>query len=214
MNVLGRLAGLLFSPEDVLPPRMGKALIDDGIRVVQRAVDAERRVAEEAEREASVLRSEDAASGRYDTRRYKSQISFGSSQESADFKALFEKRPPDLHAPNLTFSARLVKYVHEKCGYRASVLYHRAGVSRQVYSKIVSNDHSAVSKVTALQFAIAMQLDLAEAENLLQSAGYALSKTIPLDVAFAYCIQNRIWNIFDVNEILVSCGLEPLTIQL
>jgi len=46
--------------------------------------------------------------------------------------------PPNLHAAVLSFSARLLTYVNKKCGGVAPMAYKRAGVSRQVYSRIVS----------------------------------------------------------------------------
>ena len=62
--------------------------------------------------------------------------------------------PPNLHADVLSFSARLLTYVNEKCGGVAPTAYKRAGVSRQVYSRIVSFDDSAVDKQTAMLFCI------------------------------------------------------------
>jgi hypothetical protein len=56
-------------------------------------------------------------------------------------------------------------------------------------------------------FCIGLQLSIDEAELLMKSAGYAFSDTIPEDMVFRYCIQNKIWNLDDVNEILIRCGL-------
>lgn len=119
--------------------------------------------------------------------------------------------PPKLQAPVLSFSARLLTYVNEKCGGVAPMAYKRAGVSRQVYSRIVSFDDSSVDKQTAMLFCIGLQLTMSEAELLLKSAGYAFSDTIPADMLFSYCIKNGIWNLKDVNALFVKCKLPPVT---
>ena len=89
--------------------------------------------------------------------------------------------------------------------------YKRAGVSRQVYSRIVSFDDSAVDKQTAMLFCIGLQLTMSESELLLKSAGYAFSDTIPADMLFGYCIKQKIWNLKDVNALFVKCKLPPVT---
>ena len=121
------------------------------------------------------------------------------------------RMPPKLQAPVLSFSARLLTYVNEKCGGVAPTAYKRAGVSRQVYSRIVSFNDSAVDKQTAMLFCIGLQLTMSEAELLLKSAGYAFSDTIPTDMLFSFCIKQKIWNLKDVNALFVKCKLPPVT---
>ena len=123
------------------------------------------------------------------------------------------KTPPDLHAAVLSFPARLLTYVNEKCGGAAPMAYKRAGVSRQIYSRIVSRDDSTVDKRTAMLFCVGLQLEMKEAELLMKSAGYAFSGTLPEDRVFSYCIEKKIWNLLDINDILVECGLRPLTAE-
>ncbi len=123
------------------------------------------------------------------------------------------KMPPDLHAAVLSFPARLLTYVNEKCGGAAPMAYKRAGVSRQIYSRIVSRDDSTVDKRTAMLFCVGLQLEMKEAELLMKSAGYAFSGTLPEDRVFSYCIEKKIWNLLDINDILVECGLRPLTAE-
>lgn len=120
---------------------------------------------------------------------------------------------PRLQAPVLSFAGRLVTYVKEKCDGKASIAYKRAGVSRQVYSRIVSRDVSPVDKRTVLLFCIGLQLDGLESERLLKSAGYAFSDTVVEDCVFRYCIDNQIRNLRDVDELLRRCELRPLSID-
>ena len=124
-----------------------------------------------------------------------------------------ERRPPDLQVPVLSFSARLLTLVNERCEGRGPVAYKRAGVSRQIYSRIVSDDAANVDKDTALQFCIGLQLEMPEAERLLKAAGYAFSETREVDRAFAWCIENGIGNIKDVDALLRRSGLPGLKLN-
>jgi len=124
--------------------------------------------------------------------------------------AALNTKLPNLHAENLSFSARLLTYVRAKCNGVAPMAYKRAGVSRQLYSRIVSSNVSTVDKRTVMRFCIGLQLSIDEACLLMKSAGYAFSDTIPEDMVFEYCIKNNIWNLNDVNEILVKCGLDAI----
>lgn len=121
-----------------------------------------------------------------------------------------QRKPPNLHAPVLSFSARLLTYVNEKCGGDAPTAYKRAGVSRQVYSRIISDNDSLVDKRTAMRFCIGLQLSIDEAQLLMKSAGYAFSDTITDDVVFSYCIEHKIWNLKDVNEVLLKSGVDRI----
>ena len=88
--------------------------------------------------------------------------------ESAEsFKSY--KGVSNLHAEVLSFSARLLIYVKEKCDGCAPMAYKRAGVSRQVYSRVVSSNDAMVDKRTAMLFCIGLQLSIefsAEYENV------------------------------------------------
>ena len=118
--------------------------------------------------------------------------------------------PPNLHAAVLSFPARLLIYVREKCNGVAPMAYKRAGISRQIYSRIVSDEGSTVDKRTAMRFCVGLQLEMKEAELLMKAAGFAFSATLPEDEVFVYCIKNKIWNIEDVNDIMVRSGLKSI----
>lgn len=121
--------------------------------------------------------------------------------------------PPDLHAAVLTFSARLLMYVNELWDGKASEVYHRARVSRKIYSRIISNNQAKAAKETVMKFAIGLQLDMDQAELLMRSAGYSFSSSIPWDMAFVYCIENKIWDLDDLNEILIRSGYKGIELD-
>ena len=111
-----------------------------------------------------------------------------------------------------SFAQELVTFVRTKCNGIAPMAYKRAGVSRQVYSRIISSASSRVDKITAMRLCIGLQLNFNESANFLKAAGYAFSDSLPLDAIFTYCIKNRFWNILDVNRLIASSGQQPLDI--
>lgn len=111
------------------------------------------------------------------------------------------------------FGRRVQRLVAERCDGNPAVCYKRAGISRQVYSHLISKSPGKVSKETALRIALGLQLSYAEAVDLLASAGFAFSDSRELDVVFAYCLKHEIYSLFDVNELLVAIGFPPLKID-
>ena len=111
-----------------------------------------------------------------------------------------------------TFARVLLKYVSSRCEGKASLCYTRAGLSRQLYSKIISNPELGVKKRTVMQLCIGLKLPIEEANAFMALAGYCFSKSHFEDMAFQWCIKNGVYNIFDVNDLLVAGTCEPITI--
>ena len=106
-----------------------------------------------------------------------------------------------------TFADLLVRHVRDRRDGNAPSVYSAAWIDRRTWSAIVSDPQRPVAKRTALQFALALRLTRAEADELLLSAGYALSPVLAEDAVFAFCIGNEIFDLFKVNNLLYENGL-------
>ena len=108
-----------------------------------------------------------------------------------------------------TFADMLSRYVRERGG-DAPAIYTAARIDRRTYSSIVSNPFRPVSKRTAVQFAFALRLTRQEADELLRSAGFALSPSIPEDIVFAEALADGVRDLQIVSERLYERGIKAI----
>ena len=108
-----------------------------------------------------------------------------------------------------TFSEYLLDLLNEREG-KDSEVYKRAEVSRQLFSKIVSNRDYQPTKNTVIQLAIGLELDVAGTQKLLDRAGYALTRSSKTDLVVQYYIEKKMYSIPFINEALADCGLPLL----
>ena len=104
-----------------------------------------------------------------------------------------------------TFSQRLLRMIDEM-GMTDSEVYTKAYVDRRHFSKIRKDIYYTPNKKTVLAFAIALELSLDEAKDLLRSAGFALSRSSKMDIIVAYFLQNKIYDMFEINDVLYAYG--------
>lgn len=100
-----------------------------------------------------------------------------------------------------TFAVLLLKLIDRK-GMDDVQCYKKANVSKNTFWKINNDATYRPSKETVLAFAIALELDIDEAKELLRAAGYALSGNYVFDVIIEYYITNGMYDIFEINASL------------
>ena len=108
-----------------------------------------------------------------------------------------------------TVSELLFDYIDES-GMSDAEVYKKAGLPRQMMSKIKCVPDYKPSKSSICAFAIALCLDRDKTNSLLASAGYILSPSIDFDRVILRAIRKCSYDIDAINEKLYSLGLSCL----
>ncbi len=116
---------------------------------------------------------------------------------------------PDIQPSEDSFSVALFKLIDAKEMLDTDV-YRRANMDRRLFSKIRSDEHYKPSRATAVALVIALKLDLDQANELLEKAGYRIGHSSLFDAVIEHCLTHGIYNIHDVNELLFVHGQKLL----
>ena len=116
-----------------------------------------------------------------------------------------------LSRPSESFSELLLRRIDER-GMTHADAYKKAGVDRKAFNKIKGNRDHRPSKATVILFIFALELEPGEAEELLASAGYALSPSVISDLIIRFFLENGVYDTDLVNEALYEHG-QPVLLR-
>ena len=117
------------------------------------------------------------------------------------------------HRINKEKTNDFVTYLYElmdKYGFdKNSDLYDKANISRQYWSKIINKERQP-SLETVLKIVFALKLQNHECKYLLKKAGYTLASSSTYALVIRYCIENKIYDLYKVNDYLEEYGFKAI----
>ena len=96
----------------------------------------------------------------------------------------------------------------DRTGQKDSDVYKKARIDRRLFSKIRSSKKYVPCKKTVIALCLALELTREDADALLSSAGYSLSRSEEYDLAIAFCISRQVFDFNDINEMLYELGFD------
>lgn len=119
------------------------------------------------------------------------------------------------HKANKEKSSSFVEYLYflmDKYGFaNASDLYNKANISRQLWSSIISNKSNPSLNV-CLKIIFTLHVNNHECKYILKKAGYTLASSNNFALIIRYAIENKIYDINKVNDLLEKNGYEDSSI--
>ena len=115
------------------------------------------------------------------------------------------------HVANKEKSQDFVDYLlqlMEKHGFKNDPdLYNKANISRQSWNAII-NRKVEPQLNTALKIIFALEADNHECKYLLKKIGITLASSSKFALVVRYCIENKIYDLYEVNKFLEQQGCE------
>ena len=101
-----------------------------------------------------------------------------------------------------SFSELLFSYI-DKSDKKDSEIYKKVDIDRKHFSKIRCNNNYIRRRNIIIKLCVALELERDGYNNLLNSAGYSLSKS-KFDRILSFCIDNKIYDMNQINDYLYT----------
>ena len=106
---------------------------------------------------------------------------------------------------SMSFNEILFSYI-DKSGHKDSEIYKKSDIDRKLFSKIRCDRDYIPRRNVIIKLCLALRLNKADFNKLLNSAGYSLSNN-KFDQIISYCLDNNIYDLGLINDYLYTfCG--------
>lgn len=108
-----------------------------------------------------------------------------------------------------SFKDKLLELI-EASGMDDSDIWKRANMDRKHFSKIRCGTDCKPKKKTVMSLCIALKLNVAQAKDLMSRADLSFNPASKLDLIVGWAIENKIYDINEINDILYEYTQETL----
>lgn len=130
------------------------------------------------------------------------------NKSSSENKVAESEKDFDLSERNKNFSELLNKKLKEHRANRK--VYKKANIEKFAFERLKNNSIFKLKKETVLAIAIALEMDLSETKEFMEKSGYDFSDKNKQNVIVKYFIENNIYDIYTVNQMLFYYEEEQL----
>ena len=102
-----------------------------------------------------------------------------------------------------------IYFIMDNKNLTSAEVYKSADIDRRTWSKIISNQMIPSLEMT-VKIAIGLQLTNEECKILLKKLNYTLSRSSDFALVIRYCLDNKIYSLIKINELLYEKGLRTL----
>ena len=108
-----------------------------------------------------------------------------------------------------TFQEKLFELIDKK-NLKDSDVYQKANIDKRLFSKIRSDSEYHPSKATVILLCLGLELEIDTALDLIARAGYSLSFSTKADVIIRYFIENKKYDVIEINQALYDHDVNVL----
>ena len=102
-----------------------------------------------------------------------------------------------------------IYFIMDNKNLTSSEVYKNADIDRRTWSKIISSQMIPSLEMT-VKIAIGLKLTNEECKILLKKLNYTLSRSSDFALVIRYCLDNKIYSLIKINELLYAKGLKTL----
>lgn len=89
-------------------------------------------------------------------------------------------------------------------------LFGNAHITKTYWSRLLNDKYDKHDKDKLIRIAFLLKLGLKETMNLLYKAGFTLSEENDKDMVITFCLEEGIYNLYDVDELLLENKLPTI----
>jgi hypothetical protein len=126
----------------------------------------------------------------------------GHPESNNDYNEYMESLKSYIHKLKKSSFVDLFLFLMREKELDSPAVYKRALMDRKLFSKLISDRGYKPSKKMVCRLALALHLDAKDSKSFIKRAGFILTSGSVFDLTIRYCIENNIYDIYQVEALL------------
>ena len=126
----------------------------------------------------------------------------GRLESDNDYNEFMESLKTYIHKLKKSSFVDLLLFLMREKELDNPTVYKRALMDRKLFSKLVSDRGYKPSKKMVCRLALALHLDAKDSKIFIKRAGFILTSGSNFDLTIRYCIEHKVFDIYQVEALL------------